>query len=515
MTQIDLNQITGAEGKPVRRGGQGGFIRPALMLFCGLLLMSSYRPLQSGQRFGDAEYWKRQALEQMAPYWDRYACDQTNGAFFTALSRQWEPKAPWDKYPAMISRQVFGFSAAYLLSGEEQYLDKARAGVNYLMQHAWDQQYGGWFDVLTPAGEPKESSKTVPYQLYTDVGLTLYYFVTGDESVLARIKESIRIRQTRAHDAEWGGYVHALHRDLTVKDDAKSKHSHFGYTSSLLLPLYLATRDPEVLRFAEELMRLSAQRMMDPDQGWVRGFPTPLRRDWTPTPTGRDTPERVSPGAQLTATLAYLRLSQITGNDVYRQQGTRLAESITRAAWDPQRGGWCDAINREPPYAPPEPVRVSWWVQCYGMFAQLQLYHLTGDKSYLDQFNQMASFWNEHFLDKEFGGVWPTVSAAGDPVDTDKAAPWKTSYHEMELGLLNYLYLKLYVNRAAATIHFHVRKDKAGSKHFVSLLEDPAVRITAVTVNGQASSDYNAQERSVLAPAGSARIAVTLSPPAR
>ncbi|MBI2924300.1 MAG: AGE family epimerase/isomerase [Verrucomicrobia bacterium] len=459
----------------------------------------------------DGEFWREQALTQIIPHWFDHVRDEQHGGFHMNLSRRWEPAPPWDKYPAMISRHVFGFSAAYLLSGEEKYLELARTGVDYLLAHAWDEQYGGWFDSLTESGQPKETSKTVPLQLYTDVGLTLYFFVTGDERVLAKVQESVRLRQSRALDKEFGGYVQALHRDLTVKDWSKSKHSHFGYTSSLLINLAIAPRRPDTLSFAEELMALTTARMIDPEHSWVRGFPTPLDRTWRHTPAVVDGHEVVSVGAQLTAALAFLRLHEVTGKDTYRQRGLKLAEQLMRCGWDSARGGWRDQIASAPPHAALGPLTVSWWVQCYGAFLQLHLFHLTGDKRYLEHFKKMADFWNRHFVDAQFGGVFAAVAPDGAVQDEKKAFVWKTSYHEMEFGLLNYLYLNLYVNGQPAKLHFHLRRAKAGAKHFVSLLEDPAVRISGVSINGQPWPDFDAQERSVTLPAGDVKMVVTLS----
>jgi len=83
----------------------------------------------------DGSFWRTQILDELIPYWYAHVRDQEFGAFYTNLSRDWQPQSPWDKIPAMISRQVFSFSAAYLLSGEEKYLEVAREGVGYLLEH--------------------------------------------------------------------------------------------------------------------------------------------------------------------------------------------------------------------------------------------------------------------------------------------------------------------------------------------------------------------------------------------
>lgn len=461
----------------------------------------------------NGEFWRDQALTNIIPYWYAHVRDTSYGAFYMSLTRSWEPTPPWDKYPAMISRQVYGFSAAYLLSGDRKYLEVARQGAEYLLEHAWDKQYGGWFGVLTQTGEPKDSTKSVDLQLYTDVGLAMYYFVTGDEKVLSYIKESIRIRRTFARDKEFGGYYQVLNRDLTVKDSSKSKHSHYGYTGSLLINLSMATRDPEILDFAEELMQISVEKMTDPQEGWLRGFRTRFDRSWKFDPMIVEGKEVISAGAQLTGALAFLRLYELTGKKLYKQKGVALAEQTTRCAWDSARGGWYDDVERMPPHSPRGTPTVSWWIQCYGSFLQLHLYHITGERQHLDRFEKMESFWNRYLMDAKFGGVFMTVSPDGLPIDSEKAVVWKASYHEMEHALLNYLYLNLYVNHNPAVLHFMLRDTRSQSRHFVSPAEDPSVQIGSVKMNGAVWTSFNARERYVVLPeAKEVNLEVTLVP---
>lgn len=45
----------------------------------------------------------------------------------------------------MISRVTFGFCAAYLLSGDDKYLEFAKHGIEYLVNHGWDKKNSGWY----------------------------------------------------------------------------------------------------------------------------------------------------------------------------------------------------------------------------------------------------------------------------------------------------------------------------------------------------------------------------------
>ena len=448
----------------------------------------------------DGEYWRRQGLTQIIPFWQKHARDKINGAFYMNLSREGTPLPPWDKHPAMISRQIFGFTSAYLMSGNETYLRTAREGAEYLLKHAWDEKYGGWYDLLDQSGDPKVTTKSVPNQLYTNVGLALYYFATGDEDILARIKESIRIQKIYASDSRNEGYFQILNRELSVADSSKSKHSHYGYTSSLLINLMIITREKEIGDFAEELMQISFKHLTDPTYGWFTGFPAPGNILWEMAPRLVNDREVISAGAQLTASLALLRLAELTGKEIYREKGIKLSRQVMSAAYDSIRGCWFDVFTRNPPNAIEDTTSVTWWLQSYGILIQLHLYNLTGDRQYLESYQKMASYWDNYFVDRKYGGVYQSVSPSGSPLIDGKAIAWKASYHEMENSLLNYFYLNLYVNHKPATLFFHIKNSKRDTKHFVSLAEDPDVKITRVKINGKPWKSYNSEERYVILP---------------
>ena len=106
-----------------------------------------------------------------------------------------------------------------------------------------------------------------------------------------------------------------------------------------------------------------------------------------------------------------------------------------------------------------------------------------------------------------------SVLPDGSLKDGRKAIVWRTSYHEMEHALLNYLYLNLYVNRQPVVLHFYLRDTKPLAKHFVSLVEDPSVQISAVKINGEPWTDFNAQKRCVILPESKEiKMEVTLVP---
>jgi mannobiose 2-epimerase len=454
--------------------------------------------------------WRELVLRELIPAWQAHVIDTRHGGFHASLSRDWQPRAPYEKLPPMLSRQVFSFTAAYLMSGDERHLEVARGGVDYLLAHAWDERNGGWYDRLSVDGKVLDSTKTAPSELYTNVGLTLYAFATGDARVKQRVAESLRIRRTKAADREQGGYFTQLSRELApVGDTSKLKHAHFGYVGSLI-HLYQLDRDPAVLGFWRELMDLTRSRMTDPELGWVYGFDVPLDRSWKLVDP-RAHPS-INIGGQLTAALAYVRLYEQSGDATYLEAARSLSRMIDRG-WDAEHGCWLDQVQRLPPHAPLPESTVAWWIHIYGAFLDLRLYALDHDPARLQRFARAERFYREHFLDSRYGGAFSQVRRDGSLADDGgKAGPWHTSYHDVEHGLVNYLLLSLYVNRDPVTLHFRYEPG-AAARRYVSLIDDPRVTVSSVSVDGKAWTEFDAAERSLKLPASSraTRVSVTLA----
>ena len=475
-----------------------------LMILTFFIVMTACNSMDTTDTTGeqnimDGEFWRDQVLTDLMPLWYKHVRDEEHGAFYLNLSRDWQPMPPWNKMPAMISRQIFSFSTAYLLSGEEKYLDVAREAVDYLLKYGWDQEYGGWYDGISQTGEPTGINKGASSQIYSNVGLTQYYFVTGDERALSHVQKSIEIHKTYAHDKEFDGYYMGLNRDLSVRDSSKAKHSHYGQ-GSLMPYLIMATRDPEVISYSKHLADISIDKMYDPVNSWMLGYPNGFDREWNYVPYLLEGKESIYLGAGSTAALYFLHLYHLTGKESYLNQAKALGDQLCKYGWDKEQGNWFYAVEKESPYRPVGLQKSHWWIQIYGAFLQLQLYHVTQDAQYLENFKKTELFYNRYFRDHIYGGIYLEVASDGTFQGKGvKAGSWHTSFHEIEHGFLNYLNLNLYVNKKPVVLHFKLDGPK---KHFVSPVSDSEVQITGVRINGKPWANYDAQERSITLPAG-------------
>lgn len=433
-----------------------------LLILCGC--HNSQTTITSG------EFWKKQALTDVIPYWTKYAQDTVYGAFHTYIDRKWNPVADTLRYPSMISRQVFGYSVAYLLSGDEKYLDIARRTKDFLLKNAWDKQYGGWFDILNREGKPVKTTKDMFIQVYAVTGLTMYYFVTHDKEVLNYIEKSDSLLREKAWDHTNGGYYNTLTQDWQVLDSRKTFAAQVAPVSGYLLYLYMATRDKKYLEQARQIMDIVTNRMIDTQHGWVVET---CDKEWNYIP---GTPDIVSIGHNQEVAWMLMRLCLLEENPSYLTKADQLGKNIRKWGFGEKEGIWYSNIDR---MNPQNRIDISdWWIQAYGNMFSLIRHRITGEKGFIDDFEKGAGFWNSCFIDHTYGGTYVSVTHSGEVKDSAKGTPYKACYHSMEHSLLNYAYFNFWVTHQPVELHFSIRTDEKGDTLYPSPVEDRDIAVT-------------------------------------
>lgn len=513
--------------------------RAGLPIVAGLtLLLSAAASGARGQTAGSPPAtggWRAELADQLLRPWTRHARDTVHGAFRTHLDRRWRPAGPPEKYPSMLGRHLFSFSAGYLLTGEERWLARADTIYRYLVDHAWDGRHGGWFDRLARSGEPADRRKSTFVQVYAATGLALYHFVTRRPEVLRRIRRTNRLLETRFRDREHGGYFQQLARDFTVLDSSKTAASQLAPVSGHLLYLYAGTRDTALLRQAERLTLLAARRMRDPETGWIRERFTP---SWEPAPGSEPEVFNVGHNVEVAWLLARLHLagagrlagpdrSAVSGaassvgpgsppsaGDSLRRRALELGERVAASGWREESGAWIQKVTRPeaaPGAPPPDSGRVLWWIQAYGNMTQLTLHRISGDGvlpgapgteaarpsaapgrlarpgpgAALGRYREGVEFWRRHLLDRRYGASVTAVGPGGGIRDGGKGGKWKTSYHSVEHALWNRLGEALWLSPGrGVTLHFRPAAggDGADARRRICprLVPDPAVVVRSV-----------------------------------
>ncbi|HBB90385.1 MAG TPA: hypothetical protein DC042_01305 [Bacteroidales bacterium] len=447
-------------------------------LLLSLLLLSLISCSTPGKKSTDpahASYWKDQVLTDILPFWKDHARDTADGGFYTTLDSAWKPVGDQRKFPSMLSRHLFGFSVGYLLSGDPDYLMIARETYEYLLDHAWDKEFGGWYDVLDEKGNPLEATKSMFIQVYSITGLAMYYFVTRDPGVLEYIEKSNNLLESKAWDSRHRGYFNGMTRDWQVLDSTKSISSEITPISGYLFYLYLATRDPKYLDQAARILDVVTGPMMDPETGWILENFTP---DWQYLP-GREDETEVSTGHNIEVAWMLDRYYLITQEMKYRKMAEQLTGKIYRYGNNPDTGFWYNTIGRT--YPEQHPDQTYWWVQAYGQMFDLISYRTHNQEKYRDNFKQSSRFWDARFVDRIHGDTYFSVRESGIVIETLKANRFKASYHNAENGLLTYLYLNAWIHKEPTELYFKMLKSEKVEECNFSPIEGDALRVQKIS----------------------------------
>ena len=466
-------------------------ISGAIILGLSVLFISCNTGRKQRPDVLSGEYWKTQALRDIMPYWTRHSRDTEYGAFHTNLDSVWIRTGSRNKFPSMISRHLFSYSSVYLLSGNNEDIRIADSTFNWLIEKAWDKEYGGWFDALDEKGNPIQYSKTTFVQVYAVTGLTMYYFVTKDKRALEYIEKSNNLLEKHVWDSVYGGYFNSMNRNWSILDNNKSFSSMITPVSGYLIYLYQATKEQ---KYPDQILRIldvTFEHMIDPESGWVL---EDFDRNWNYISRRNDASE-VNIGHNIEASWMLLRSYLLTGNKDHLKSAQLLAEKIRSSGVFRDNGIWLTSAGRLDPSL--HSADTYWWIQAYGNMFSLYLYKTTGDDKYLDDFRKGAVLWENSFMDYRNGDTFFSVDSAGRITDARKANQFKASYHNIEHCILNFLALNLWVNNDPVELHFRIKSSLDGDLLYPNILEDNDVRIIkAVFDSGE--GDITVKEGNVI-----------------
>ena len=128
-----------------------------------------------------AETYKKELLENVLPFWQKYSIDSECGGYYTCLGREGSV-FDTDKFVWLQGREVWTFSMLYnRFDNRDEWLDIARHGAEFLRNHGMDDQ-GNWYFSLNRSGEPLVQ----PYNIFSDcfaaLAFSQYAQASGDDS---------------------------------------------------------------------------------------------------------------------------------------------------------------------------------------------------------------------------------------------------------------------------------------------------------------------------------------------
>jgi mannose/cellobiose epimerase-like protein (N-acyl-D-glucosamine 2-epimerase family) len=501
-----------------------------------------------GLGFEAPDWWIRQ-LRELARFYRRaqFGTGEPDPASYrTALGRDGTKLGDGRQETDTLSRLVYGMATAYLLTGEQDFLDVAERGSAYQQEtmrfvdedadvtywyHATDLADGRHRKLLVSEFADDLGALPAYEQIYALVGLVQTYRVTGDPTLRADIEGTVRMFERFFADPARGGYFSHLDPVGLRPDDAalgpnrsrKNWNSVGDHAPAYLFNLYLATGEERYLRMLEETFDAIAVHF--PDPGGLPFVRERFHADWTPDLTWGWQQNRAVVGHNLKIAWNLTRMSALRPKPEYRHLAARLAATLPGVGRDPLRGGWYDVVEREPGPDGRHPFvwhdRKAWWQQEQAILAYLVLAGHHGPTGadgtpYLRHAREAAAFYNAFFLDHDDGGVHFAVLADGLPyasgTERHKGSHSMSMYHAAELCYLATVYGNLLIRGEPLDLWFRPRPDADFPDGLLRVAPDalPAgrVELAEVWVDGEAYRDFDPVSMAVRLPASRDRVSI-------
>jgi mannose/cellobiose epimerase-like protein (N-acyl-D-glucosamine 2-epimerase family) len=449
---------------------------------------------------------------------------------------------------ATLSRLIYGLSSAYLMTGNDQYYQAARKGVEYQRDTFRTESHDGSFVVwsfgyrkgkkILPSQFGDDFNAIPLYeQIYALAGLTQFYRISNDWETLDDIKRTINLFDKMFLDREQRGYFshidYATFRpdDPALGDNCNKKNwnSIGDHTPAYLLNLMLAIGNIPNIEFSnlysgcrkmqEELADLIVEKFPDPDPN-IPYVQERFYRDWTPDKTYKWQQNRAVVGHNLKIAWNLTRVYNLLDKKEYLDLAVKLADSMKIYGLDQIRGGWFDVVEREPRNGMPIEFtwhnRKAWWQQEQGILAYLILYGATRKEEYLQLARESIAFWNMAFLDFDYGEVYFNVTDNGLPytkgIEAMKGSHSKSGYHVFELNFLTNLYMRTFVTKMPFRLYFKICPNRKND--IINVMTDylprGALKMGKVFVDGAEHQYVNQDDFQVMLPHADREIEVVV-----
>jgi mannose/cellobiose epimerase-like protein (N-acyl-D-glucosamine 2-epimerase family) len=445
-----------------------------------------------------------------------------------------------------ISRLVYGFATAYMMTGEDRFLEGAERGTEYLRDHMrfydTDIDLVYWYHGIQVKGNRElkllssehgdafsEDRESIPMyeQIYALAGPIQTYRVTGDPRILRDAELTVKLFKEYYRDNEQGGYFSSLDpvtldprsEALGVNRARKNWNSVGDHAPAYLINLWLATGQPEYAEMLEDTFDTIAKYFPDYDHSpFVQER---FYEDWTHDTTWVGQQNRAVVGHNLKIAWNLMRMNSLKPKEIYTALARRIADIMPPVGSDRQRGGWYDVVERllqpgEQQHRFVYHDRKAWWQQEQAILAYLILNGVLSDPEHLRHAREVAAFYNAFFLDHDDGAVYFNVTANGFIpylVGTErfKGSHSMSGYHSTELCCLAAVYQNLLINKHPMDFYFKPRP--GGFKDNIlrvqpDILPPGSVRLEQVWIDDKPYDNFDADALTVNLPDTKERVRV-------
>ena len=461
-------------------------------------------------------------VDSCAKFWMK-AYDPVNGGFNVNINRQGNLSGSAIKNTLNQSRDAYGLTRAFQMTGDTAYLRYARYALSFMYKNSWDKTNGGWYNDIGNTGTPSSPSaaKTAYYQHYAALGIAASFEATRDTADWSWLMKSYDYNEGKLWDKDavnFGYYDYVAANGTTPTD--KSFNATVDAITTHVLHLYLLTGEQKYKTRLLELADNMINHLASSAASQQIGFAEKYNAAWQ-IKSGTSDETMTIMGHVLKTGWCLARIYQLEKNPLYLSTAENLIKIVLDKGYDHQNGGPYKDYNRVTGqmlmWGITDTAK-AWWQMEQAITSGLIMYQLTGKEQYLKMADESLDFFMKYFVDHTYGEVYENTNKYGGMIaawGTTKGGTGKAAYHSIETGYYTYLYGKLLVKKEPATLYysFSALQQLRQLRMRPIGVPDGYLKITSVKRNGTAYTNFDSTNLTVTLPANTDGIfSVTYAP---
>ncbi|WP_176011761.1 AGE family epimerase/isomerase [Victivallis sp. Marseille-Q1083] len=362
--------------------------------------------------------FENELLNSVIPFWENHCVDHQYGGYFTMLDRD---GSVYDtgKYMWMQWRIVYMFATLYMEYKVEKWLDIARQGYDFLYRHGRLPD-GSYYFQLNRQGEPAMAPFSIFSDCFAAMGAAAMYQATGEEKYKIEAESAMNsyIRRIPNPKGKWekalpgkgqrlalGSYMILANLGCVMSECLKT--TTFDQETDLAVRTVMDKFWNEDLQVLFENVNPDGSFDLDSCEGRF-----------------------INPGHGLESMWFVLQYAEKQGDRKLIERACRYIDGQFKFGIDKTYGGifyFMDALGK--PHLELQHDMKLWWPHNEALIAALFAYRLSGDRKFLDYFQQIDEWTWAHFPDPEYGEWFGYLNRRGEPTHLLKGGKWKTFFH--------------------------------------------------------------------------------------
>ena len=368
-------------------------------------------------------------LESILDYWQQHTIDKEFGGFYGKIDNQNNVFKEASKGSVLNARILWTFSAAYSLTKNEEYLQRAQRSYEYMNDFFVDKEFGGVYWAVDYKGEPLDTKKQIYALAFTVYGLSEFYKCSKNEDAKKKAISLYHDIVKYSYDEINDGYIEALTRNwkslgdlrLSEKDanEKKSMNTHLHVLEGFA-NLYTIWPDEGLRRKITGLLHLFLKKIINENTHHLHLF---FDDAWNVKS------HIISYGHDMEAAWLLLDAAAIIKDEYLveklKEVSVKMVVAVVENGLDNDGGLWYEYDVEKDHFIKEK----HWWPQAESMIGFFNAWQISGDEKYLKQSLSAWYFIQNYIRDKKNGEWFWGVKEDYELMNEDKVGMWKCPYH--------------------------------------------------------------------------------------